>query len=158
MVPFLAEALLGLLVLVFFLYLIFLAQRVARKLGDVCTILVQQQQSLPSHQEESSDFPARDRDRRGVFDYASPPALQHLRGQASQRSTVKSPPTFSGASSEFKEWVFSVELALKSLRLPSSDMEANYAASYLEGNARLWLMTSLESGDEYGDWHNRSQI
>lgn len=68
------------------------------------------------------------------------------------KRSVKEPQVFHGNSTEFKEWSFSVTLALKSLDLGSPEREATYAASFLAGNARLWLISSLEAGEQFTDW------
>ena len=58
---------------------------------------------------------------------------------------------FGGEANWFKVWSFAIELALKSLELGSSDRKVNYAASFLVGNARLWLISSLEA-ETFPDW------
>ena len=69
------------------------------------------------------------------------------------RQYVKKPPLFAGDASTFKEWVFSLELALKAESLAEPEKEVDFAASFLTGNARLWLIAILESGESINNWH-----
>ena len=69
-----------------------------------------------------------------------------------KRAAVKDPPEFDGKSSRFKEWCFCVTLALKSLEIGSPYRQVDFASSFLVGNARLWLITTLESGQKFADW------
>lgn len=61
----------------------------------------------------------------------------------------KDPPLFAGAPLDFKEWLFSVEEALRS-RQPHDPVA--YAASFMEGNARRWFMGLAERGERPKDW------
>lgn len=65
---------------------------------------------------------------------------------------VKSPPVFRGDTREFKEWAFAIELAMKSLQLDNAEERLSYAASFLEGNARLWFIASQEANTLFSDW------
>ena len=65
---------------------------------------------------------------------------------------VRDPKLFSGTSNQFKEWVFSVELALRANAVRSGAHEVDYAMSFLDGNARLWLLSCLERGHNFPDW------
>ena len=69
------------------------------------------------------------------------------------RQYVKEPPLFADDASTFKEWVFSLELALKTESLAESEKEVDFVASFLIGNARLWLIAVLESGESFNNWH-----
>ena len=68
------------------------------------------------------------------------------------RQYVKEPPLFAGDASTFKEWVFSLELALKAESLAEPEKEVDFAASFLTGNARLSLIAVLESGESFTNW------
>ncbi|XP_065189469.1 uncharacterized protein LOC135820090 [Sycon ciliatum] len=88
---------------------------------------------------------------------SSPQCVPESRTSASQpaprdRPHVKEPPVFTGDPTTFREWAFAVELALASWRFADPKREAEFAASYIAGNPRLWLMTSLEAGAAYPDW------
>ena len=67
-------------------------------------------------------------------------------------SKVRDPKIFTGSSSEFKEWTFSVELGLRANRIMKDDHQVDYAASYLGGNALLWFISCSESGRKFADW------
>ena len=45
-----------------------------------------------------------------------------------------------------------MKLAPAWLKLARPDSEGNYAARFLSGNARVWLITSLDAVDSYPDW------
>ena len=62
------------------------------------------------------------------------------------------PPLFARDASMFKEWVFSLELALKAESMAEPEKEVDVAASFLTGNARLWLIAVLESGESFNNW------
>ena len=53
------------------------------------------------------------------------------------KSTVKEPPVFTGAAPDFRQWVFSIELAMRALRLSAPADMVTYASSFLAGNAQL---------------------
>lgn len=72
----------------------------------------------------------------------------------SDRPRIKEPPVFTGDPTTFREWAFAVELALASWRFVDPGREVEFAASYIAGNPRLWLMTSLEAGAAYPDWQS----
>ena len=65
---------------------------------------------------------------------------------------LKEPFVFSGEASKFREWAFSVELGLRNQKFRNLSQEVDYAASFLDGNARLWLITSLEAGKLFSSW------
>lgn len=71
---------------------------------------------------------------------------------STRRTCVKEPPVFDGNPSHFKEWTFAIDLALKALGLEEPNVRVDYATGYLAGNARLWLMAAMESGESYSDW------
>ena len=81
--------------------------------------------------------------------YAQGPAP--VRVHPNWRGT-KEPQVFDGTASDFKEWVFAVELALRAQAFDNKEREVNYASSFLSGNARLWLIASQESGETFEDW------
>ena len=72
----------------------------------------------------------------------------------SVKRVTREPNVFHGNPSEFKEWVFTVELALKCSPQGDPESQVNFAASYLAGNARLWLISSMEAGQQFSDWHS----
>ena len=61
------------------------------------------------------------------------------------RRCIKEPPTFQGDTREYKERVFSMELAFLLLGLDNSRM-VDYAAVFLADNERLWLIACFEEG------------
>ena len=65
---------------------------------------------------------------------------------------MKEPSLLVGDASTFKEWVFSLELALKAESLAEPE-ELDFAASFLTGNGRLWLIAVLASGESFNNWH-----
>ena len=91
---------------------------------------------------------------------SSPPDLAPCRSRSlsqtspSVKRVTKEPNIFHGNPSEFKEWVFTVELALKCSPQGDPENQVNFAASYLAGNARLWLISSMEAGEQFSDWHS----
>ena len=91
---------------------------------------------------------------------SSPPDLAPCRSRSlsqtspSVKRVTREPNVFHGNPSEFKEWVFTVELALKCSPQGDPESQVNFAASYLAGNARLWLISSMEAGEQFSDWHS----
>ena len=91
---------------------------------------------------------------------SSPPDLAPCRSRSlsqtspSVKRVTREPNVFHGNPSEFKEWVFTVELALKCSPQGDPESQVNLAASYLAGNARLWLISSMEAGEQFSDWHS----
>ena len=63
-------------------------------------------------------------------------------------------PVFDGNAAAFKVQGtgFAVKLALVSLKLAGPDSEGNYGASFLSGNARVWLIASLHAVGSYPGW------
>ena len=62
------------------------------------------------------------------------------------------PKCFSGDSRTFKEWCFTVDLALQSSHIRNGPNQVNLVSSLLEGNALLWYITCLESGSSFDSW------
>ena len=56
-----------------------------------------------------------------------------------ERKRCKEPSGFGGRTEDFAEWLFSVQEALRTLQ-PADPV--GYVASFLEGNARKWLISS----------------
>ena len=56
-----------------------------------------------------------------------------------ERKRCKEPSSFGGRTEDFAEWLFSVQEALRTLQ-PADPV--GYVASFLEGNARKWLISS----------------
>ena len=82
----------------------------------------------------------------------TPRRAQAPSGERPRMRHVKSPPVFRGDTREFKEWAFAIELAMKSLQLDNAEERLSYAASFLEGNARLWFIASQEANTLFSDW------
>jgi len=64
----------------------------------------------------------------------------------------REPPVFNGDAAEFRQWVFSLEIAMDSLRLDDPEERVLYASSHLSGNAQLWLMSARDGGRVFADW------
>ena len=69
--------------------------------------------------------------RTGPVERAPTPSIRNRPGARH----VKAPTLFSGSTSEFKEWVFAMGLAMKALALEDAEERVDYVASFLEGNA-----------------------
>ena len=82
----------------------------------------------------------------------TPRRAQAPSGERPRMRHVKSPPVFRGDTREFKEWAFAIELAMKSLQLDNAEERLSYAASFLEGNARLWFIAYQEANTLFSDW------
>ena len=67
---------------------------------------------------------------------------------------MKDPKTFSGEADCFKEWSFSVDLALRSHGITQGQSQVDFAASsgYFEGSSSLWFISRREAGVEFQDW------
>ena len=76
----------------------------------------------------------------------------NIRQGRKSRQYVKEPPIFAGDASTFKEWVFSLDLALKAESLAEPEKEVDFDASFPTGNARLWLIAVLKSGKSFNNW------
>ena len=79
----------------------------------------------------------------------------HTTAVTKNRALVRYPKLFSGTSNQFKEWVFLWSLhALRAnvVRPGARAHEVDYAMSFLDGNARLWLLSCLERGHNFPDW------
>ena len=62
------------------------------------------------------------------------------------------PNCFNGNPRKFKEWCFSVELALRSRNIEKGPREVELVSSLLEGNALLWLIACQESSTVFNSW------
>ena len=62
------------------------------------------------------------------------------------------PNCFNGTPRKFKEWCFSVELALRSRNIEKGPREVELVSSLLEGNALLWLIACQESSTVFNSW------
>ena len=71
---------------------------------------------------------------------------------AQQSGYAKEPATFDGNPAFFKEWSLSMELAFRSLSMSDPVQIVNYAAGYLSGNVKLWLIVTLEAGSSPQSW------
>lgn len=65
---------------------------------------------------------------------------------------AREPPVFSGVASEFREWVFAIELAMCSFGIPDGKRRVDFAAGFLAGNARLWMIAAQDAGMIFSDW------
>ena len=45
-----------------------------------------------------------------------------------------------------------MNLAIKAIGLSTPEEQVMYASSFLIGNARLWLISTLDAGEVYQDW------
>ena len=59
---------------------------------------------------------------------------------------------YSVETGELKEWVFAMDLALKTLAFEDVDESVDYTASFLQGKARLWFIASQETSIQFLDW------
>ena len=88
------------------------------------------------------------------FQVPSSPGLstrEHPRDNITKRH-VKEPPAFHGEADLFREWVFSMDLAIKAIGFATKEEEVTYVSSFLVGNARLWLISNMEAGEHYINW------
>ena len=53
-----------------------------------------------------------------------------------------------------KEWVFTVELALRSNDISEGACQVDFVSTLLEGNALLWLIADQNAGKSFGDWQS----
>ena len=58
---------------------------------------------------------------------------EHPRDNITKRH-VKEPPAFHGEANLFREWVFSMDLAIKAIGFATQEEEVTYASSFLVGN------------------------
>lgn len=87
-------------------------------------------------------------------DNAVRPSLQEAGPLAPVQSFLrgKEPPAFDGTETgRFKTWIFDIEEALSLRRLPPGK-EVTFAASYLEGNAKLWFVAMCNEGKRPNNW------
>ena len=68
---------------------------------------------------------------------------------SSVRTRCKEPSMFGGDSSLFREWLFTMDEAIRTLSPP---VPVSYAASFLKGNARMWLIDSWGKGAGLSTW------
>ena len=59
---------------------------------------------------------------------------------------------FTGDASDFRQWVFSLELAMESQKMHNPRERAQYACSYIGGKAQLWLIATLEGAKNFESW------
>ena len=91
------------------------------------------------------------------FVFRSPPRSQHVPRENSSTEGVphpppKEPPTFDGEPGQFKEWLFAIDLALRSLAIEDEAVKVDYVAGFLVGNARLWIIFAVDSGKQFRTW------
>ena len=65
---------------------------------------------------------------------------------------VKTPKPFNGDADCFREWSFSVELALRSYGITYGRRQVDFPTSFLAGSALLWFLARRRAGAEFEDW------
>ena len=73
------------------------------------------------------------------------PQLNHL-------SRARPPLVFAGDSATFREWVFTVEMAMKVQGMQKASDMVNFAAMHLSGNACLFFINAQDAGQVFPDW------
>ena len=89
-----------------------------------------------------------------IFEQQCPVECASTRSSGNKRGAchVTAPPLFSGNTGEFKEWVFAMDFALETLTFEDVEESVDHAASFLQGNARLWFIASQETSIQFLDW------
>ena len=59
---------------------------------------------------------------------------------------------FNGDPECFREWVFAVEMSLRTNGITEGSHQVDFVSMLLEGNALLWLIAVQDSGDTFKDW------
>lgn len=67
---------------------------------------------------------------------------------------VKDPICFSGDPNDLRGWFFSIELACRANEIREGTAQVDYATSFLQGNALLWLLACLDSGRTFPHWES----
>ena len=57
----------------------------------------------------------------------------------------RTPKPFGGEPSQFKEWIFAVDLSLGTGMIKDGQDQVDFASSFLKGTALLWFLSCLES-------------
>lgn len=71
---------------------------------------------------------------------------------ARQHGRARVPFVFAGDAATFREWVFTVEMAMKSQCLREPSEMVDFAAMHLSGNACLWFLNTQDAGEVFLDW------
>ena len=61
-------------------------------------------------------------------------------------------PEFGGEPTQFKEWIFAVNLSLRTGMIKDGQDQVDFASSFLEGTALLWFLSCLESRRTFANW------
>ena len=70
------------------------------------------------------------------------PQLNHL-------SRARPPLAFAVDSATFREWVFTVEMAMKVQGMQNASDMVNFAAMHLSGNVCLWFINAQDAGQDF---------
>eukprot|EP00117_Sycon_ciliatum_P030807 scpid105847/ scgid24214/ len=70
----------------------------------------------------------------------------------SQQSRVRTPFVFTGDATTFREWVFSVEIAMKSQGVQNPGDMVDFTTTHLSENACLWFLNAQDAGEVFPDW------
>ena len=64
----------------------------------------------------------------------------------------RAPKPFGGEPTQFKEWIFAVDLSLRTGMIKDGQEQVDFASSFLEGTALLWFLSCLESRRTFANW------
>ena len=64
----------------------------------------------------------------------------------------RAPKPFGGEPTQFKEWIFAVDLSLRTGMIKDGQDQVDFASSFLEGTALLWFLSCLESRRTFANW------
>ena len=67
-------------------------------------------------------------------------------------SRPRAPKSFGGEPTQFKEWIFAVDLSLRTGMIKDGQDQVDFASSFLEGTALLWFLSCLESRRTFANW------
>ena len=70
----------------------------------------------------------------------------------SRRGLGRAPKSFGGEPTQFKEWIFAVDLSLRMGMIKDGQDQVDFASSFLEGTALLWFLSCLESRRTFANW------
>ena len=64
----------------------------------------------------------------------------------------RAPKPFGGEPTQVKEWIFVVDLSLRTGMIKDGQDQVDFASSFLEGTALLWFLSCLESRKTFANW------
>ena len=64
----------------------------------------------------------------------------------------RAPKPFGGEPTQFKEWIFAVDLSLRTGMIKDGQDQVDFASSFLAGTALLWFLSCLESRRTFANW------